>query len=331
MSHRHIAVIGGGSWGTALVKVLSVNSHKISWWVRKEETADYIRQYRRNPNYLSYLELPVNKLHLETDLKHTIKNSDLIVFAVPSAFLKDSLEGLTPADFKGKTIVSAIKGIVPETFTIVSRYFNEQFNIPFSNIGIISGPCHSEEVAMERLSFLTIAFTDDEKTNYLVDRMSCRFMKIAGTRDIFGVEYAAVLKNIMAIANGICVGLGYGDNFQSVLIVNAIQEVKRFLDKINVIERDINNSVYVGDLIVTAYSQFSRNRAFGHLIGKGYSPKFAQIEMKMVAEGYYAAKGIYEINREMKVYMPISTAVYDILYLGNDARTEMKILAEKLS
>ncbi|MCX6270153.1 MAG: NAD(P)H-dependent glycerol-3-phosphate dehydrogenase [Bacteroidetes bacterium] len=330
MSHR-IAVIGGGSWGTALVKVLSINSPKITWWVRKEETAAYIRQFRRNPNYLSYLELPVQRLNIETDLKTTINHSDLLIFAVPSAFLNLSLTGLTPLDFENKMVVSAIKGIVPESYTIVSQFFNEKFKIPYSNIGIISGPCHSEEVAMERLSFLTIAFTDNDKANFLIRNLSCRFMKIAGTKDIFGVEYAAVLKNIMAIANGICVGLGYGDNFQSVLIVNAIQEVKRFLDKINVIERDINNSVYVGDLIVTAYSQFSRNRTFGHLIGRGYSPKFAQIEMKMIAEGFYAAKGIYEINKSLDVYMPISKAVYNILYENSDARNEMRLLADQLS
>ncbi|MHC1708712.1 MAG: NAD(P)H-dependent glycerol-3-phosphate dehydrogenase [Bacteroidales bacterium] len=325
-----IAVVGAGSWGTALIKVLSENSQQVNWWVRTEDTASYIRQYKKNPNYLSYLELSVDKIRISTNLKEIIQDSGLLVFAVPSAFLSGTLAGLDKSDFKGKSVVSAIKGIVPETYTIVSRYFHDVFGLSYDDIGIISGPCHSEEVAMERLSFLTIAYGNEARGNYLMEKLSSRYMKISGTRDILGVEYAAVLKNIMAIANGICVGLGYGDNFQSVLIVNSIQEVKRFLEKINGADRDINNSVYVGDLIVTAYSQFSRNRTFGNLIGKGYSPKFAQIEMKMVAEGYYAAKGIHEINKKLEVSMPISEAVYKILYEGSDPRSEMKILAGKL-
>lgn len=328
--NQAIAVVGGGSWGTALVKVLAENTGTVNWWVRKEETASYIREYKRNPNYLSYLELPVHKLNISTNLKELISQSDQLVFAVPSPFLKDTLLDLTPSDFVNKSVISAIKGIVPETYTIVSHFFHEEFDISYENIGIISGPCHSEEVAMERISFLTIAYGDETIGKNLIDKLSCRYMKISGTRDILGVEYAAVLKNIMAIANGICVGLGYGDNFQSVLIVNAIQEVKRFLDKINVIERDINSTVYVGDLIVTAYSQFSRNRTFGNLIGKGYSPKFAQIEMKMIAEGYYAAKGIHEINKKLGVYMPITDSVYNILYKNSDPRSAMTSLSGKL-
>lgn len=327
---KPIAVIGAGSWGTALVKVLSENTDNVNWWVRTEDSASYIRQYKRNPNYLSYLELPVDNITISTDLKEIINRSSLLVFAVPSAFLSDTLQGLEKKDFGDKSIVSAIKGIVPETYTIVSRYFHDVYDISYEDIGIISGPCHSEEVAMERLSFLTVAFGNENKGKYLIEKLSSRYMKISGSRDILGVEYAAVLKNIMAIANGICVGLGYGDNFQSVLIVNSIQEVKRFLERINGADRDINNSVYVGDLIVTAYSQFSRNRTFGNLIGKGYSPKFAQIEMKMVAEGYYAARGIHEINKKLDVYMPISEAVYKILYEGSEPRAEMKILASKL-
>ncbi len=327
---KSIAVIGGGSWGTALVKVLSENTAGVSWWVRSKDTAAHILQYRRNPNYLSYLELPVNKLSISTDIEEVAAASDLMIFAVPSAFLTDSLGDLNPENFREKIIVSAIKGIIPGEFAIVSEFFHRKYDIPYHHIGVISGPCHSEEVAMERLSFLTIAFENTALSGFLSDKLSSRYMKISSTRDILGVEYAAVLKNIMAIANGICVGLGYGDNFQSVLIVNSIREVKRFLDKINRVERDINSPVYVGDLIVTAYSQFSRNRTFGHLIGKGYSPEFARIEMKMVAEGYYAARGIHEINRELQVDMPISGAVYNILYASADPREEMKQLAARL-
>ncbi len=327
----NIAVIGSGSWGTALVKVLLDCNGKVNWWVRKEETAEHIRQFHRNPNYLSYLELPADRIHISTDLIHIIKQAKYLIFAIPSAFVKETLENIEPEHLEGKIIVSAIKGIVPEHNSIVSHFFHNEYKIPYENIGIVSGPCHSEEVAMEKLSFITVAFQDLEKANYLKDRMMTRFMKITVSNDIFGVEYAAVLKNIMAIANGICVGLGYGDNFQSVLIVNAIQEVKRFLDKINTAERDINSTVYVGDLIVTAYSQFSRNRTFGNMIGKGYSPKFARIEMKMVAEGYFAVKGIKEINKEFNVDMPITDAVYNILYEGISPYMEMKILADRLA
>lgn len=325
-----IAVIGGGSWGTALVKLLLENQSAVHWWVRRKETEDHIRTYHRNPNYLSYLELDANRIHLYTDIEAVLQKADTLIFAVPAAFLPDCLEGVKPEDLKGKTIVSAIKGIVPEENLTIGNYFRTFFKVDENQIGIIAGPCHSEEVAMEKLSFLTIAFNDPGKAEKLMTMLSSRYMRIKATRDVSGVEYAAVLKNIFAIANGICVGLGYGDNFQSVLIVNAIQEARRFLEKVNIIERDINDAVYTGDLIVTAYSKFSRNRIFGHMIGKGYSVKFAQIEMRMVAEGYYAAKGIWEINRQMGVYMPIADAVYKILYEKQSASVVMGRLAEIL-
>ncbi|HOH99785.1 MAG TPA: NAD(P)H-dependent glycerol-3-phosphate dehydrogenase [Bacteroidales bacterium] len=325
-----IAVIGGGSWGTALVKLLLENQSAVHWWVRRKETEDHIRTYHRNPNYLSYLELDASRIQLYTDIGAVLQKADTLIFAVPAAFLPDCLEGVKPEDLKGKTIVSAIKGIVPEENLTIGNYFRTFFKVDENQIGIIAGPCHSEEVAMEKLSFLTIAFNDPGKAEKLMTMLSSRYMRIKATRDVSGVEYAAVLKNIFAIANGICVGLGYGDNFQSVLIVNAIQEARRFLEKVNIIERDINDAVYTGDLIVTAYSKFSRNRIFGHMIGKGYSVKFAQIEMRMVAEGYYAAKGIWEINRQMGVYMPIADAVHKILYEKQSASVVMGRLAEIL-
>ncbi len=325
-----IAVIGGGSWGTALVKLLLENQSAVHWWVRRKETEDHIRTYHRNPNYLSYLELDASRIQLYTDIEAVLQKADTLIFAVPAAFLPDCLEGVKPEDLKGKTIVSAIKGIVPEENLTIGNYFRTFFKVDENQIGIIAGPCHSEEVAMEKLSFLTIAFNDPGKAEKLMTMLSSRYMRIKATRDVSGVEYAAVLKNIFAIANGICVGLGYGDNFQSVLIVNAIQEARRFLEKVNIIERDINDAVYTGDLIVTAYSKFSRNRIFGHMIGKGYSVKFAQIEMRMVAEGYYATKGIWEINRQMGVYMPIADAVYKILYEKQSASVVMGRLAEIL-
>ena len=278
---------------------------------------------------MSYLDLPTERLHISTNLKQIIKDADYLIFAIPAAFLNDTLHGITPKDFKDKTVISAIKGIVPEYHSTITTFFQKTFQVPMSNLGVISGPCHSEEVAMEKLSFLTLAIQDHGKAEFLQTHFKAPFIRLALSRDIVGVEYASVLKNIMAIANGIAVGLGYGDNFQSVLIVNAIQEAKRFLDKINTMERDFNDSAYLGDLIVTCYSQFSRNRTFGNMIGKGYSPKFARIEMKMVAEGYYAVKGMMEINKEFGVYMPVTEAVYNILYEGISPYMEMKILSEK--
>ncbi len=325
-----IAVIGSGSWGTALIKVLLDNEQRVGWWVRNEESATHIAQYHRNPNYLSYLELPAERLDISTNLNAVIQDASHLVFAVPAAFLHDAMKDIQPEMLQNKIIISAIKGIIPEFHTTVSDYFNQYFQVDPEKIGIIAGPCHSEEVAMERLSFLTIAFRDPAVSAFFASKLSSRYMKISETQDVLGVEYAAVLKNIMAIANGICVGLGYGDNFQSVLIVNAIREVRSFLDKINGVKRDINDSVYVGDIIVTAYSQFSRNRTFGNLIGKGYSPAFAKIEMKMVAEGYYAVKGIQEIKTALGLEMPITEAVYHILYDGVSPYAEMKILAQKL-
>ncbi len=325
-----IGVIGGGSWGTAMVKLLSANLSQVNWWVRNKDNVDYIKRYKRNPNYFSYQELNLNRINVSPRLEDIISNSDYIIFAVPAAFLRQTLQDITDAHLKNKVIISAIKGIIPEDNLIISNFFESHYNIPQENLGVIGGPCHSEEVAMEKLSFLTLAFRDQEKAEILADFLTSRYLKISFTKDIEGAEYAAVIKNIIAIANGICIGLGYGDNFQSVLIVNAIQEMRRFLEKINSIERDINNSVYLGDLIVTAYSKFSRNRTFGNMIGKGYSPQFAQIEMKMIAEGYYAVKGLFELNKVLQVDLPVVTAVYRILHENCAAGSEMQLLAGKL-
>ena len=251
--------------------------------------------------------------------------------AVPSAFLKDALVGLTPADFKNKEVFSAIKGIVPQHNLIIGEFFNTEYNIPMENIGVITGPCHAEEVAMEKLSYLTIACQNTTNASVVAELLNCRYIKTTVSDDIFGTEYSAVLKNVFAIASGICHGLGYGDNFQAVLISNAIQEIKRFVDAVHPIDRDIKSSAYLGDLLVTAYSQFSRNRTFGGMIGKGYSVKSAQLEMNMIAEGYYGTKCVHEINKQCKVEMPITTAVYNILYERISPAIEMKLLTDKLS
>jgi glycerol-3-phosphate dehydrogenase (NAD(P)+) len=331
MSKPVIAVIGGGSWATALVKILSNNVNKINWWVRSADTAGFINKYRHNPNYLSDVEIDLEKVHVSNDLASVITNSEIIVLSVPSAFLKPALEKINPQLFAGKTVYSAIKGIIPDDLLIIGDYLREKLNISIEKIGVITGPCHAEEVAMERLSYLTIASTDVQTATTLSSLMSCRYIKTLVSDDIYGTEYSAVLKNVVAIASGICHGVGYGDNFQAVLISNAIREIDRFVSVIHPITRDINDSAYLGDLLVTAYSSFSRNRMFGTMIGKGYSVKFAQLEMNMIAEGYYATNCIHEINKKYGVHMPITNAVYHVLYEKISPRIEMKLLSDQLT
>jgi glycerol-3-phosphate dehydrogenase (NAD(P)+) len=328
---QSITVVGGGSWATALVKILSNNADTIHWWLRNPETVAFINQYQHNPNYLSDVEIDLKKVIPSANLEECILQSEMILLAIPAAFLKTALSGIHPSIFKDKIVFSAIKGIVPEHNMIVGDYMHKVVDIPYEKVGVITGPCHAEEVALEKLSYLTVACHDHVISRKMASLLTCRYIRTVESDDIFGTEYAAVLKNVMAIASGICHGLGYGDNFQAVLISNAIREIKRFVDAIYPIQRDINDSAYLGDLLVTAYSQFSRNRTFGSMIGKGYSVKSAQLEMNMIAEGYYAVACIHEINKELKADLHICSAVYNILYEKISARLEMKLLTEKLS
>lgn len=325
-----IAVLGGGSWATAIVKMLSENLDNIGWYMRSVYAVEHIKRNRHNPSYLSSAELHPEVLDLSSDINETVRNYDILIFAIPSAFLKSELDKLTES-LKGKVIFSAIKGIVPETGYIVGEHFFEVYNIPFENIGVITGPCHAEEVAMERLSYLTIACTDEEKAKKVGDCLKGRYIRTKISDDIIGTEYAAMLKNIYAIAAGICHGLGYGDNFQSVLMSNSIREMKRFIRKVHKMKRNINNSAYLGDLLVTGYSTFSRNRMFGNMIGKGYTVKSAMFEMSMVAEGYYATKSAYELNQKKGARTPIIDAVYSVLYGGKEAKTVFDKLTYKLN
>lgn len=326
-----VSVVGGGSWATALVKILSNNAGQIHWWIRNPESVDFIRQYRHNPSYLSDVEIDLSRVVPNANLAETLAASDYIVLAVPAAFLKTALSGVPADALKGKKVFSAIKGIVPEHNKIVGDFLHSEYGLPLENLGVITGPCHAEEVAMEKLSYLTVACQDSSTAAQMAALLTCRYIRTVRSGDIFGTEYSAVLKNVMAIASGISHGLGYGDNFQAVLISNAIREIKRFVEAVHPINRDINESAYLGDLLVTAYSQFSRNRTFGSMLGKGYSVKSAQLEMNMVAEGYYAVACIHEINKKLKVDLPICEAVYNIIYEKIAARVEMKLLTEKLS
>ena len=335
MSHTQnkIAVVGGGSWATAIVKILSDNliDKEIYWWMRNNDAIEHIRKYNHNPHYLSSVEIKLPDENIGSDLKSIIAASNLILLNVPAAFLKEALKDISSDDLKGKKIISAIKGIVPDENMIIGEFMNQHYHIPFSDIIVISGPCHAEEVALEKLSYLTIASQDSNLAAHFASMLNTRYIKTNVSDDIYGTEYAAILKNIYAVASGICRGIGYGDNFQAVLISNAIREIESFVDAVHPIDRDIKESAYLGDLLVTAYSQFSRNRTFGYMIGKGYTVTSAQLEMNMIAEGYYAVNCLHQINKTYKVNMPICRAVYAILYERHSPQIEMKLLSEQLT
>lgn len=304
---------------------------KVYWYMRNEAAVGHILKYRRNLNYLQSVEFDLDKIEISTDLIAIIEQADIVIIATPSAFIKTLFENIPENLFDGKVVFSAVKGIIPEYNSIPARYIHKTFGTPYEKIGIISGPCHAEEVALERLSYLTIACQTDSIAEELAEMLACRYIKTTTSDDLFGTELSAVLKNVYSIASGICSGLGYGDNFQAVLIANAIQEIENFIDEVSPIHRDVKSSAYLGDLLVTAYSKFSRNRSFGFMIGKGYSVKTAQMEMDMIAEGYYATKSIVEINKKFQVEMPIVEAVYNIIYQKISPVIEMRILSDKLS
>ncbi|MFZ1686074.1 MAG: NAD(P)H-dependent glycerol-3-phosphate dehydrogenase [Flavobacteriales bacterium] len=331
MSGARIAVIGAGSWGTALVKLLTSTQQRVGWWVRRKETIAHIKKYGHNPDYISAAQFDVDRLAMNEDIHAVVKGADTLIIAVPSAFLKGALDQLDKSELAGKTVFSAVKGIVPETNQIVGEYLFDHWGVAKQNFGVICGPCHAEEVAMERLSYLTIASQDVKNTKAMGDALNGRFMKTTLSDDIYGTEYAAILKNVIAVCAGISVGLGYGDNFRAVLVSRAIQEIDRFVKAVHPIDRDINEPAYLGDLLVTAYSTFSRNREFGNMIGKGYSVHAAQLEMNMVAEGYYAVKCVHEINGKLNVDMPITEATYRMLYERMAPIMEMRLLSDRLA
>lgn len=324
-------VIGGGSWGTAIVKMLGQNLERVGWYMRSDSAIRHIKKEGHNPNYLSAVEFEVDRLFLSHDINEMVEASDVLIFVIPSAFLHTELQALK-VPLKDKIIFSAIKGIVPESGLIVGEHFHENYGTPHVNIGVIGGPCHAEEVALERLSYLTIACADTSKAQLLANELKSHYIRPKISDDIIGIEYAAMLKNIYAIAAGIAHGLGYGDNFQAVLMSNSIREIKRFIDKIYKMKRNINNSAYLGDLLVTGYSLFSRNRMFGNMIGKGYTVKSAMMEMNMVAEGYYATKSAHLLmeNLVKKSKTPIINAVYQILYKNKEPKKVFEKLTEKL-
>ena len=325
-------VIGSGSWATALIKILSENINEINWCVRNIENIDFIKNNSHNPSYLSSVELKLNKLNISDDISQVVKNSDVIIVAIPSEYVHTEMKKID-IDISKKIIICALKGLVPETNLLFGEHMSKFFNISVDNFLVIGGPCHAEEVALEKLSYLTIGSSNIKLCEKISDDFKCKYINVKSSNDVIGIEYASMLKNIFALAVGISNGLGYGDNYQSVLMSNSIKEMNMFILKRYRNERNINDSAYLGDLLVTGYSTFSRNRMFGNMIGKGYTVKAAQLEMKMVAEGYIATKKAFILNQESsdKVQTPIIDSVYKILYEKRSARKIFKELSAIIS
>ena len=324
----NVAIIGSGSWATALAKIVMHNAQEINWYIRKQETIDEFVEIRRNPNHLEWAYFDVSRIHFSADINAVIAESDLLVLAVPSPYLKQSLNDIT-VDMSQKMVISAVKGMIPDENLLVTDYMHQHFHVPEENLGVIAGPCHAEEIALERLSYLTVGCKDPEKAASWSKLFDTPYVRTTPSQDVNGLEYASIMKNIYAIAAGICKSLHYGDNFQAVLLTNAMHEMMRFAKAKSDIPRDITDSGYLGDVLVTAYSNFSRNRQFGQMIGMGYSVKAAQTEMEMVAEGYYGTKAIWLANQDVQVDLPIVEAVYQILYNRRSAKAVIKELTKK--
>lgn len=324
-----IAILGGGTWATALAKIMLNHEKHINWYMRRPEQIQDFKKTGHNPSYLSTVEFNLDRISFYSDITQVVEDSDTLILAVPSPFLKSHLDKLK-IKISDKFIISAIKGIIPPENLLVTDYLTQFYDIPVKNMAIVGGPCHAEEIALERLTYPTIACPDIEKARTIAGIFNNRFVRASVSNDVSGIELAAVLKNVYAIATGICHGLKYGDNFQAVLVSNAISEMERFVDIVSPIERRIQDSAYLGDLLVTCYSSFSRNRTFGSMIGKGYSVKAAQIEMEMIAEGYYGTKCIREMNEKYNVNIPIADLVYRVLYENASAREGVKVLREQI-
>ncbi len=322
-----IAIIGGGSWATAIAKIVVGHTHHIGWYMRRDDRIEDFIRLGHNPAYLASVHFNTEEISFSSDINKIAENYDTLVFVTPSPYLKNHLRKLKTR-IREKFIVTAIKGIVPDENLVCSEYFHHIYDVPYDNLACIGGPSHAEEVALERLSYLTVGCSDIDKAKAFTQVLSSNYIKTKTSTDVTGIEYSSVLKNVYAIAAGICSGLKYGDNFQAVLMSNAVQEMSRFLKVISPVERNVYDSVYLGDLLVTGYSNFSRNRVFGTMIGKGYSVKSAQIEMEMIAEGYFGTKCMKEVNRHTHVNMPILDAVYNILYERISPQIEIKLLTD---
>lgn len=327
--HARYAVIGYGSWATALVKIIHENNHNVGWYIRNPEVLNHIRQQGSNPRYLRDVHFQTSHLKLSDNINTTVEEADVLILAVPSVYLQATLEPLTHS-LHDKFVISAIKGIIPNDLLTITEYINRRYEIPFSQLGVISGPCHAEEVALERLSYLTVVCKEIDNACTIGETIHTPYINVSHSTDIYGTEYASVLKNIYAIAVGICIGLGYGDNFLAVLIANCAMEMSRFIEQTYPAQRNTFASAYLGDLLVTSYSQFSRNRRFGLMVGKGYPIDATKMEMHMVAEGYYASECIAQLNKRFNVRIPIAETVHRILYNNEPPRPLIARLTELL-
>ncbi len=330
MNTKRIGIIGSGSWATAIAKIVTDNGHAIHWWVRQASNIEYFQKRHHNPHYLRNAYFDVSKIEFSDNVVNVVEGADIIVIAVPSIHIISSLTGLAPDAFKGKQVISAVKGVLPKLNILLNDYLQQEFALPLGQYFTLLGPSHAEEVAAEQLSYLTFSGVDEEATKQIAHYFSTEYINTIVNTDVIGVQYAGVAKNIYALGAGIAHGLEYGDNFLSVYIANAANEMKRLLKAI--MEKSGNNcdtinysaSVYLGDLLVTCYSLHSRNRTFGNMIGKGYSVRAAELEMNMVAEGYNASKCITSINLHLNVELPIISAIYKILWEGADPTTAFK-------
>lgn len=322
-------MIGYGSWATALVHTFLTNRQKIWWHIRNQEVLESIQTEGRNAKYLNDIELDKEFINATSDINEVVRNSDIIIIASPSAYLKDLLKNLTEP-LEGKFILSATKGIIPDDYKTITEFFHDTYGLSYSQLGLISGPSHAEEVSRNRLSYLTVATTEEDNGRMIGEKFSTSNIRIRYSKDIYGIEYAGILKNIYALAGGLAAGLGYGDNFRAVLAAASSQEMTRFIQQSYPFERDTMESAYLGDLLVTVYSSFSRNRRLGQLIGHGCTVKSALNEMTMIAEGYFAAKCLKHINEKHNVNMPIANMVYDVLYRKANPRKRMAVLATQL-
>ena len=323
-----ICVIGSGSWGTALAKILlDSGAGRIGWFFRFNETIKKFKQSKHNPSYLTTVTFDTDRIDFYSDLLKAISESDTILLVTPSPYILGTFDKVKPEHLEGKFVLNATKGIIPDKYRTISAYLNEEFGVPMEMIGVISGPTHAEEIALEKASYLTVACSDVSKAEALESFFQASYVRSFVSLDVGGIEYGTVLKNIYAIAAGICQGLKLGDNFQAVLITNAAAEMDRFTKALSTTRRPITDSVYLGDLLVTCYSKYSRNRTLGNLLGKGYSVMQAQLEMEMVAEGYYGAKCIHILNKDLKAFLPIAETVYRILYHKENAQKAIDRLA----
>ena len=324
-----VAVLGSGSWATALVKILKKNKKSISWYIRNKENALEIKNRGINPNYLKSLKLKTNRLNIGCDINKIVAEVDVIIVAIPSNYAFNELNKIN-TNISKKIFISAVKGVLPESMKVLGTFFHENFKIPYAQIGVIAGPCHAEEIAMEKLSYLTFACSNITYSKVISKWLKCKYVRVTISDDITGTEFAAMLKNCYAIAAGIAHGLGYGDNFMSILMSNSIREMKKFIDSVTKVDRNINNSAYLGDLLVSGYSSFSRNRRLGVMLGKGYDIKSILLEMNMIAEGYYGSKSAFQINKKFNLNIPILEAVHSIIYKKTNAKKVFKRLESAL-